>query len=375
MNPMQECVIGPIEFQHRGGVSRVWATVDGLPVWFESASAVLSPSAEAFASAFLIPALQHRVPLRIHARLSPTWRQNVRQLLGIFHNWWDYPDALPIVSDGEAELPAKRPESGQCFSGGADSFFSLLRGKHATDYLVFVHGFDISYRDAFRMRKYRPSLTAVAEAVGRPALIVRSNLRKHPLFASVSWERTHGGALAAIGHLLSPVMGSLVIPSSYTYNDPHPCGSHWTTDPLWSTENMQIIHDDASLYRLDKLKTMASEPLVRHHLRVCFENLALSGNCSRCDKCVRTMIVLAVRGELQHYPVFDQRTPIPAILDGMDPVHQDVHRRYESLRQEGLPAEIEAAVLRLLNRKRPAPYAPLRRAVRKAKLALARVCL
>jgi len=373
MNSTQYCGISAITSRQRNGVSRVSAMVDGQPVWFESSDAPLTASAEALGSAFLIPALHYGRPMRIHAPLSPQWRSNAQKLLEVFHKWWDYPEALSIDSDGEALAGERRPDGGQCFSGGADSFYSLLRGKHATRYLVTVHGFDVSIRDRFRMRKFKESLAAVSKAVGRPSIVLRTNLRKHRLFASVPWERTHGAALAVVGHLLSGVIGHLVIPSSFNDDDAHPCGSHWLTDPMWSSEGVEIIHDDPSLYRLDKLKTMVCEPLVRQHLRVCWENGAACGNCSRCDKCVRTMIVLAVRGQLEHFPVFDGQTPLPAILDAMDPVPKDLHRRYQALIDEGLPQDVELAVRRLLRRQRPPRFSRLRRTLRKAKLALARI--
>lgn len=281
------CDIGPIEASRHGDTYRVSALVCGQPVWFESADTPLRPSPEAFGCNFLIPALHARCRLRFHDRLSRRWQENVGKLLGIFHEWWDYPATMAIESGGPALLPDQQPDGAQCFSGGADSFHTLLRGKHVTRYLVFVHGFDISYRDRYRMRKYRPAFEAICRATGKIPIVIRTNLRKHPFFAQVSWENSHGAALAAMGHLLSDIAGRLVIASSYPYNDPHPCGSRWDTDPLWAAENLEIVHGDATLYRLDKLKTMDEEPLVQQHLRVCYENQTTHGNCSRCDKCVR----------------------------------------------------------------------------------------
>jgi hypothetical protein len=367
------CDIGPIQSSRSGDMHRVWSMVCGQPVWFESADTTLKASAEAFGSCFLIPALQARRPLRLPHSLSPRWRDNVAKLLPTFHQWWSYPPTLEIDSQGDAVPGGQSPDGAQCFSGGADSFYSLLRGTHATRYLVFVHGFDISYRDGYRMRKYRPALDEICRATGKIPIVIRTNLRKHPFFSQAAWENSHGGALAAIGHLLSHIVGRLIIASSNSYDDPRPCGSHWDTDPLWAAENLEIVHDDAALYRLNKLKTMDDEPLVQRHLRVCYENLATYGNCSRCDKCVRTMLVLHLRGQLRNYPVFDRRTPLITILDMMDPVKEDVHRRYEELLRDGMPAELEAAVRRLLSRSQPRRHWRVRRTLCKAKLAVARI--
>jgi hypothetical protein len=372
MSSMQYCDISRIECRERNGTSRVSAMVNGEPLWFESADAALRPSAEAIASAFLVPALHHHMPMRVDAPLSALWLQDVPKIFEVYHEWWDYPSTLPIDCQGEGHFSARKPESGQCFSGGCDSFYSLLRGKHQTKFLVFVHGFDISYRDKYRMNKFKKPLEEISQAVGKPVIMIRTNLRKHGLFASVPWERSHGGALATMGHLLSNVLGTLIVPSSFSYDDPHPCGSHWLTDKFRSSENLEIIHDEP-MYRLDKLKLMDSEPLVRRHLRVCWENKSASGNCSRCDKCVRTMIVLFVRGQLKHYPGFDQRNSLPNILDGMDPVDKEAHRRYHELIKAGLPADIEAAIRRLLARDKPPRFSSLRHAAGKVRLGIARM--
>ena len=45
------------------------------------------------------------------------------------------------------------------------------------------------------------------------------------------------------GHLLSDAIGTLVIPSSYTYSDSPPWGSHFDTDPLYSSSRLAIVHD------------------------------------------------------------------------------------------------------------------------------------
>ena len=64
--------------------------------------------------------------------------------------------------------------------------------------------------------------------------MVRSDLRSHPGFASVSWEDTHGAALAAVGHALHRTIGTLVIPPSYAASRLVPWGSRPDLDPRWS---------------------------------------------------------------------------------------------------------------------------------------------
>jgi hypothetical protein len=53
------------------GVWRVSAVVAGEPLWFESNGAEIIPSAEAFLTAFFIPALHTKSKLTIDAALNP----------------------------------------------------------------------------------------------------------------------------------------------------------------------------------------------------------------------------------------------------------------------------------------------------------------
>ena len=347
-------VANPRSERFAGGL-RVVAQVNGEDLWFESDSAEIAASPEAFATALLVPALHADAQLVVDAPLDPLWRENVEQICRQFHEWWNYSSRAPLVAttrtSGELSPSAATV---QCFSGGCDSFYSLLCGGHDSTALLLVHGFDIPDFDSKRFSHARRSAETVAAAVGKRLIAVRTNLRRHSAFRLATWERTHGGALAAVGHLLVPQFGRLIIPSSYTYADPTPWGSHWMVDKFWASSGMAIQYDDATLYRLDKLKQMASEPLVRNHLRVCYEEPVLQGNCSRCDKCVRTMLQLEILGELANYPVFDRDTPLVEILDSIPDVGPYLPHRFRQLIAEGLAPDLAAAVERLLARQ-PSP--------------------
>ncbi len=116
---------------------------------------------------------------------------------------------------------------------------------------------------------------------------------------------THGGVLAAVGHLLSDSFGHLVISSSISKDRDKPWGSHWRIDENWSSSNLRITHFGAEHQRNEKLIMIANEPLVRSNLRVCWENRSSSGNCSICEKCIRTRVALMMAGELENYPGFE----------------------------------------------------------------------
>lgn len=355
-----------VELTRTGAGSRVSAEVEGAVVWFESSDAPLTPVAEAWGSAFLIPALARGARLALPARADPAWLANIGRLLPVLQQWWAYPMVPPLGDPGPASSPDPVMESraALCFSGGVDSFHSLLRGGAPVDALLFVHGFDVPLDDTARSVAAESSFREVARARGARALLVRTNLREHPVFRAASWEHAHGGALAAVGHLLAGEIGRLLISSSYPYVNDLPWGSHWRTDPLWSSGRLAVAHLGAGLWRDEKVRAIASEPVVRQHLRVCWENAARTGNCSRCDKCVMTMLMLEACGALAGSATFERHAPLDRLVDGIRRTAWVKH--YERLLAGGLDRDTARAVRRLLGRSgRPTTLGRLRAGLRR----------
>jgi hypothetical protein len=218
--------------------------------------------------------------------------------------------------------------------------------------LVFAHGYDIALADERRLTSFLPGLRETAAAYGAKAVVIRTNLKRHPALRRVKWAMSHGGALAALGHLLDNHINRLVIPSSHSQHYEGPWGSHWELDPLWTSSSVAVEHSDASLARDDKVRALGDQEIAMRYLRVCWENNSAAGNCSRCEKCVRTMLVLWMCGSLQHCKTFDLSVPIDARLDALSvaPLHWISH--YEELRRRISDKRVGSALDRLLARSR-----------------------
>lgn len=359
----QQLTISPPNLTTRGGVSRVTADVDGSEVWFESADVSLRPSSEALVSAFLIPAAIQERRLVAAGPIAEDFAANLPRVIDVVAGWWKYARLLPKIDTAAAPRPQVADASGNqrsqrsalCFSGGVDSFFSLLAAGRAVDALVFVHGFDVKPDDTDRATAVEEHLWNVAREVGTRTVVVRTNLRTHPAFRPCPWIRTYGGALAAIGHLLSDEWSTLLVSSSYSYSDPRPSGSHWELDPLWSGAGLVVDHVGAECSRTDKLAALKDESLVHRYLRVCWENRSTSLNCSRCEKCVRNEVVLAALGALESFQVFDDPRTLAERVDGVECIRNEgLFKRYEISLDMGLPYDVDAAVRRLLARSRRA---------------------
>ena len=366
----REILVGPPVASRDAGAWRVTADVDGTPVWFECADLPLAASPEALASAFLLPSLAHRRRLVSAAPLDAAWRENSARLVAIFHRWWRYPELVPRCAAASAAPPAATPrERASFFSGGVDSFHTLLHLGERIDRLVFVIGFDFPLEDRVRAEASLASIRTIAEAAGASLTVLRTNVREHPLMRTTSWERANGGALAAVGHLLADRIEEIVVPSSIAIGWKMTWGSHWETDPLYSSSRLRVREFGEALRRIEKVKEIASHPWPQRHLRVCWENRTATGNCSRCGKCVITRLMLASAGRLDAFPVFAGVETLAADVDALP--HDSHHVSMQDLLTLGnLPPELRRPLEALQRRSDHARSFPVR--TRRAVLAMLR---
>ena len=343
-------VVGLTSRSTAAGVTRIEAIVDGEPLWFESGDVELRPSAEAYASALLIPAAVSGRSLEIEAPVDHAWLDHVPAILRLVNGWWNLGETRVIAERKVAPPNTGAEHYAQCFTGGVDSYYALVSAAAPPSMLVFAHGFDIELGDCRRLEAFIPGLQETAAAYNARPVVISTNLRKLSALRRVSWGHCHGGALAALGHLLSDEVNRLVIPSSYPYHDGKPWGTHWDLDHLWSSSSLAVEHADATLRRHGKVIEIAKFPLAMRHLRVCWENNAPTGNCSRCEKCVRTMLALWICGRLEDCQTFDQTQPVEACLDRLSVVDSHLLSIYEELRRSVTDPPVRTSVDRLIRR-------------------------
>ena len=187
------------------------------------------------------------------------------------------------------------------FSGGVDSFFSLIKHRDEIDNLVLIHGFDIPLAETKTFELALEQAQEAARLFGKRLIVVRTNLHweESRLYTEqpripCSWGMYFGAALATVAHALAPNHSRVYIASSYSYANLHPWGSHPLLDPLWSTEAVQIVHDIGET-RMDKLRVVVQHPEALARLWVCWENMG-NYNCGLCEKCIRTMLGLRILG-------------------------------------------------------------------------------
>lgn len=215
--------------------------------------------------------------------------------------WWKFwfPDMKPI-SVHPAALESVEPRNGgrtaQFFSGGVDSFFTLLRhldpeNPVQVDDLLIGWGFDIPISDAPSFERVKSSLEGAASKLQKRLIPFSTNFRE-TRFGQIPWGSIgHGNAMASVALLLEGTYGRVLVPSTDGYRETAAWGSHPAIDHLFSSSSMRIIHDGAAHTRLQKVAMAATSPVALDTLRVCWRSQS-DKNCGECEKCLRTMLGL-----------------------------------------------------------------------------------
>jgi len=273
-------------------------------VWYRVSDSPISDGAETFLVASLLPAMRRGLALRTSSSVSPKLLQNLPRVQEILHGWDK--TLRPVAVAAETRISRNPSDGVGCFfSAGVDSFYTVLKHCPRVTKLIFVHGFDVPLADTRQRATVVAGVRRAAAELGKPLIEVETNLREMSDL-HVGWEYYHGAALASAALLLSHQFGEVLIPASHSYADLFPWGSHPLLDPLWGTEAISFVHDGCEVTRFEKVVQIASHAVALRHLRVCWQNLDGKYNCSRCEKCVRTMISLHIAGALRTCCTFDE---------------------------------------------------------------------
>lgn len=301
-------LVGDVVYDDRAGAVEQY--------WFETPEKYadsLSLSGNPWLACLLPLAVTRGEPLRLCLPIDPVLAANAARLMEIWKGWNPDLQIVPIEAERESQPPSRGPaETGALFSGGVDSFFTVLRNAEerdraaspAIDRLLHVWGFDIPLAKPEEFARLRSRLAEAAAELGKELIDVATNLRD-VRFREAHWGRlSHGCALASIGLALERRFHSVYIAATYSGGAPiRPWGSHPETDPLLSTSATRIIHDGAGIGRSEKTAYISRFDTAMRSLHVCFRSLS-ADNCCVCRKCYLTMLTLEVMGALTRCSAF-----------------------------------------------------------------------
>ncbi len=264
--------------------------------------------AEAALAIGLIPAMKSGEPLHVPAPTFPSLLGNLEKFQAIFHCWYPQYHKVSVSADGRREepVPPLAGGVGLFFSGGADCMYSLITRHQEITHLIFVHGCDIRLDQVEFRALVSARLRETAATFGKILIEVETNLLEFSDRFGHWGYHYHGAGLSAIAHLLGDTIRKIYIASSGNYTEFQPWGSHFLTDALWSSPILEIDYDCPELTRTEKLVHLAGNKTACDHLRVCWENDKERYNCCRCEKCLRTMVVLEICGALDGCQAFPE---------------------------------------------------------------------
>ena len=279
-------------------------------------SNLLSGNTEAFIAYALLPSMKMGGgKISTNGKITTKFISGLSTIQDIYCVWEPSFKNIEVVgSTYQTTVSFTQKRVGAFFTGGVDSFYTFLKHQEEITDLIFVHGLDIQLEDTVLRNKTSEMIRKVANEFGKNVIEIETNIRELLNFY-VDWGKLgHGPALAAIGHLLSPTLHRIYIPSSFTYKNLFPWGSHPILDPLWSSDSLEFIHDGCEATRVKKVALIAKYDIAMNSLRVCWSNPESSFNCGRCEKCIRTMINLKINNALSRCTTFTEALDIKQIV-------------------------------------------------------------
>jgi hypothetical protein len=252
-----------------------------------------------------------------------------------------------------ARSAGRGPAAGAFFSGGIDSYYTVLKNAaryDATDarritQLILVHGFDVRLDDTDLFAQVHERLAGAAAELGMRLVPVTTNVRD--VVGAVPWDYAHGAAMAGTGLALGRLLHTCYIAGSNSIRTCGFYGTHPGLDPLWSTEAVEFVNDGPMLGKLVKTPLVLASPAARRSLRVCWENPGGAYNCGRCEKCLRSLVIITLCGGLGKVETLPGAVDLDALA--RLPIDAFLLNLWRGLRARLAAAEPGSALVRALD--------------------------
>lgn len=290
-------------------------------VFYESDDLALEPAWEALLPMALLVGMRKASRLQVGHEIDATLLEHLPGIQArlaasdpLFH---------PIPIDGvtpAAAITAHPSRVGLFFSGGIDSWYSLLVHREEVTDLVWVSGADIPLDDTAHMEKSIDLVKRVADRFGKRLVTIRTNMRSFT-DRFVPWYIYLDHMMQSPAHLLKREFNRMYLASALTSANLLRYGLDPTVTDLWSSSTLQVVYDCLEVDRLQKTARVAEEQFALENLRVCWQNPVEGLNCGMCEKCLRTMVNLEAAGALERCPVFNR--PLDLKLVARDFIKDD----------------------------------------------------
>ena len=323
--------------EHEGSSTRISATIHAdhrqFEIWYRVSEGPIADGIETFLAATLVPAMRLGCDIQVPGPVSPRLLQGLTTFQQTMHGWFPRLRPISILAKPKARTGCPVAGAASFFSGGVDAFYTLLKHHDEITKTVLIHGFDYQFNKTLSRETFSRLLQDAAAQLKRPLLEVDTNVRTFGDHYA-DWGYEYGGSvLASAALLLTPQFGKMYMASSYPEAYVFPWANHPDTDPLWSTEEIEIFHDGCEATRIEKVGRIAQcEPALKV-LRVCWSDFRTHKrgglNCGKCEKCIRTMADLRYAGALERCTTFRHKLKLRD-LALIDLRHGHQHIFYET---------------------------------------------
>lgn len=316
---MRELVTGrPRRMLTDDGVRLVADVDDAASLWFAvplEYADLFSDLADHVAVGLLLPAMRYGRDLRVGGTVTDALlhrlNHDVQSLVRAVHPTYR---RIQVTADDTIGARPAPPGVATGFSGGVDSFATLreyaidpavpadLRITHLLNNNVGAHG---DGGRALWVKRYT-SLLPVAHGLGLPFVRVDSNLEEHypqmgfmqtVTFRNAAAIHALGGGIGRAYHASEGAFGNIRMPPPH--GDIALAGA--MTFSLLSTPSLTQESTSSGASRIERTLALVGNPYARY-LDVCIDaDPGRTVNCSRCWKCMRTMLTLEIAGHLDEF--------------------------------------------------------------------------
>lgn len=289
-----------------------------INLWFKTKSEPINEklAQAAFLAAVLIPAMKIGGSLRVEKPVPERLMGATKGLQQVFNKWYPAFKFVEILADTNTpRMASVAPRAAQFFSGGVDSFYTLLQNFDDIQDLYHVRGFDLFLEKERALELATVRVRGGAEAFGKNFLQIETNIHDFSKEFAHWPNHYHGSAMAAMAILMSARNPRFYFAATHSYSDMFPWGSHPLLDHFWSNDNLEIIHHGAEATRLQKVYRIVREPAVLKHLNIGQIQGNLPKDYKPGEKVLRTMIALDLAGVLDQAETFEYKLKIKDVCD------------------------------------------------------------
>ena len=216
-------------------------------------------------------------------------------------------------SDREPNRGSPPAREGLLFSGGVDSFYSLMRLRrlgHAAPLLVNVNaGAHGDQRSHFESRLLR--IASLAQQAGLELLSIDTNFHE---VVEIGHQYGHPFRTIPAAYTAHGAIGRLYLSTARAFQELSFDFINWSMEAPGATVSNSVVWDRIPLTeigyektRFEKVEAIADEPLSYHALDVCVDPARAAArpkalvNCGECFKCAQTLLELDLAGCLDRY--------------------------------------------------------------------------